>query len=418
VIFRVSAAGLAPAAARMSRPFASSVAGIALAGGVVASSASPARADTHRTTSLRWVETPGAEACGGESAIAAAIAQRLGPGAGRDALVSPDRSDVSIEARAARSGHPPVWRAVMVLRDRDGAVLGTREFTSTRDDCTELRASVALAAALMIDPDAALRPAPAPAPAVPSSAGASTSVPVAPSPATAPPLATATPPATATATPPASATTTPKSPPDPVTKPTTDPDNEGPETPATETPSEPTPPARWGVTSAASFALGFGVLPSPAVGLHLDVTVSPPRFWALEAFGGFWGDQTVSVASGAQIQLSLPYAGLALCPVRLGHRGTTRFSVCAGSQIAFLSSHAQGFSTGHSSLDPGVDVVVPLRLFVPVVSGVGVSIGGELGLALLRDRFTYDDAMGAHQALPSRSLLNASSDLGVSVALP
>jgi hypothetical protein len=67
---------------------------------------------THdQTSSLSWVELPGAEACGGAAALAKPVEQRLG----RAALVSPAQADLSIEGRAEREGDH--FRAVLVLAE-------------------------------------------------------------------------------------------------------------------------------------------------------------------------------------------------------------------------------------------------------------------------------------------------------------
>jgi hypothetical protein len=370
----MGAAGLAPAAL-MSRTFASSVAGIIL---IACSVPSAARAaDTHRTSSLSWVELPGAEGCGGAPAVARAEEDRLG----RHALVSPAQADLSIEARVERSGRPPHWHAVMVLRDRDGTVLGGRELGSAAADCAELRASAALAAALMIDPDAALRPDPpaAPPPDPP---------PVVPAPpAPVPPLeALASPPQVIVE----------RVPPGPVVE----------------------APSSWGVTPTAGFALGFGVLPATAAGVRLGITVSPPHFWDLALFGGVWAAQTVHAERGAQIRFSLPWAGLAVCPVHLGRRGRPSLSVCVGPEVGFLESEPQDFMSARSSVEPAVSVVAPARIEVPLVGGLGLNLGGELAVYLLRDQFVYEDPVTTTHVVASHPLVTASCDVGLSLSLP
>src|SRR5450432_558737 len=96
--------------------------------GAECSRSSAAVADSHRTSALSWVELPGAEGCGGAPAIAKAVEDRLG----RHAIVSPAEADLSIEARADRSGHPLLWHAVVVLRRADGEILGIRELGARR----------------------------------------------------------------------------------------------------------------------------------------------------------------------------------------------------------------------------------------------------------------------------------------------
>ncbi len=321
--------------------------------GSVASVCSPskgARADSSPTSSLSWVDLPGAEDCGGAPAIARAVEERLG----RHVLVSPAQADFSIEGRAERSGHPPLWRAVVVLRGQDGAVHGSRELGSAANDCSELRASVALAAALMIDPQG---PAPPPPPIVIQRV----------------------------------------------------------ETPAAAV-TEPAPP--WRAEPSASFALGFGVLPSMAAGVRVGLALTPSRLWTFEAFGGAWGAQTLQPEQGAQVRFSLPYAGLAVCPLSFGVRGHPTFSVCAGTEVGFLGTTSQGFSETHSSLDPTWRFVAPARLSFPIAGGLALRLGAELGVALLRDHFVYEDAGKATRVVSDPPLVAAQCDLGLSLSLP
>jgi hypothetical protein len=329
-----------------------------------------ATADSSRTSSLSWVELPGAEGCGGAPAIARAVEERLG----RHVLVSPAQADLSIEARAERSGHPPLWHAVVLLRDQDGAVLGSRELGSATDDCSELRASVALAAALMIDPDAALRPRDPPAPPLPPS-------------------------------PPAPLAPPPPAPPTIIIQ-------------RVEVAVPAVAALPWRAEPSASLALGFGVLPSPAVGLRMGVAVAPPRVWVFEAFGGVWADQTALAEQRAQVRFSLPYVGLTVCPLRLGGDGRPTLSICSGAELGFLGGASQGFTATRSSLDPTLHLVAPARLSFPVVGGVALRAGGELGVALVRNRFVYEDAMRTTQVISDMPLVTAECDLGLSISLP
>lgn len=325
---------------------------------------------SNQASSLSWVELPGAEGCGGAPAIAKAVEERLG----RHLLVSPAQADLSIEGRVERSGRPPFWHATVRLRDKYGAVLGIRELQSASDDCGELRASVALAAALMIDPDALLHP-PAPPPPLPS------------------PVARQEPPAPV--------------PPRIVI-----------ERVEVLIPVVASPTPSWGAEQAASFALGFGVLPSTAVGLRLGITVSPPRAWSIEAFGGVWSNQILFAEAGAQVRFSLPYVGLALCPLRVGRSAHARVTVCAGGEVGFLESASQGFVGARTELDPTLSVVTPARLVFPIVGGVAARIGGELGLALIRNQFVYEGPTPSTHVVSSPPLATAAVEAGLSVLFP
>jgi hypothetical protein len=337
-------------------------------------------ADPHQTCALSWVELPGAEGCGGAPAMARAVEERLG----RRAIVSPTLADLSIEARAERSGHPPLWHAVVVLRSADGKVLGERELGSAADDCSELRSAVAIAAALMIDPEGALHRKQPPSPE---------------------------PPAAQPAPPPQAAVTTvaPAAPPPQIV------------VQRVEVPVPvpmPSPPPSWRVEPSASFALGFGVLPSVAAGVRAGVVVMPPRMWALEAYGVAWGNQTAFAEQGAQVRFSVTEAGLAVCPVRLGRETRPTLSVCGGAEVAVVESESQGFQSSKTSVDPSVRAVVPGNLSFPILHGVAVRVGGEVGLALMRDQFVYDDASRGVHVVSGSPLVVAECDTGLSLSLP
>lgn len=128
---------------------------LALALASAAARADPPAGDVR----LTWVRAAGADRCPSPASVERDVARRLGrePWA-RDAARS-------IEVVASRPERR--WLASIFVRDRDGALLGTRDLAADGDDCVALAASVALAVALAIDPDA-VEPPPAPAPVAPS----------------------------------------------------------------------------------------------------------------------------------------------------------------------------------------------------------------------------------------------------------
>lgn len=105
------------------------------------------------SSSLSWVRLEGAESCVAPSALAAEVEQRLG----RPVFRSPTEADLAVEGRAERGDG--VWRAVLRLTDRSGAVLGDRTVESRAASCDELGHVVAVTLALMIDPLAPPEPA-------------------------------------------------------------------------------------------------------------------------------------------------------------------------------------------------------------------------------------------------------------------
>jgi len=315
-----------------------------------------ARADANRTSSLSWVALPGAENCGGAGQLARTVENRLH----RHALVSPSQADTSIEGRLERSGAPPYWHAIVEVRDRTGAVVGSREFESGSPDCSEIRDSVALAVALMIDPDAVLHP---PAP--------------------------------------------PAEPPTQVVV-------QRLEVPAVAAPVIASP---WRVRPAASVALGGGFLPSPSVGFLADVAVIPPGFWQVDILAGMWGGQTLSAVSRATADFSLAFGGLAICPLSVESPKRIGFDLCAGAEVGAFRSTGRGFSPSKSNTGVFAELVGTGVLRVPVGAGVAFQLRGDAGVAVYRDRFVYTDEQGK-QNLFVPSPATASAALGVSIAMP
>lgn len=313
-----------------------------------------ARAADGRTSSLSWVPLPGAEACGGAAAIAEAVEKRLG----RAALVSPSQADFSIEGRAERNGGG--FRAVLVLRDHAGAPIGTRELESNVADCSELREDVALAVALMIEPDAVLHPAPPPPPA-------------------------------------------PSPPPTVLVE-------------RVEVPVAVEPPAAWQVEPAVSFAIGSGFLPSTSVGVLVSTKLVPPKFWPVELYGGLWGAQSAEAQGRASVRFSSTFGGIGVCPLHA--RGESlSFQLCAVSQVDVISGEPTGFATSQGGSLPTVHLGVDAHLSLIVVRGVGLRLGGRLVAALLRGEVVFDDADGT-QSLFEAPMLAATADLGLAVTLP
>jgi hypothetical protein len=316
--------------------------------------AANAHAANGRTSSLSWVALPGAEACGGAAAIAKAVEERLG----RTALVSPAQAALSIEGHAERDGER--FRAVLVMRDSGGAELGTRELVSEGIDCGELRENVALAVALMIDPDAVLHPPPQRLPPLPP-------------------------------------------PPRVVVQ-------------RVEVPVVAEPPAPWQVRPDVSVVVGGGFMPGGSVGALVSTTLLPPRFWPVEVYGGVWAAQTIAAEAGASTRFTSAFAGLGLCPLHV--RGSDlSFLSCAAGQIGVVDSEPTGFATAQGGSLPTLHLVVDAHLSLAITEAVSARAGGSLAVAVLRSQFVFDNSEG-QQALFNPSLLAVTADLGLAVNLP
>jgi hypothetical protein len=101
---------------------------------------------------IGWVRAAGAERCPDAEALRDEVGRRLGR--------APDPAPNAIEVVASRAA--PRWAATVYLRGPTGDLLGERTLEALGDDCSQLVEATSLVVALMIDPEAALRP-PAPA---------------------------------------------------------------------------------------------------------------------------------------------------------------------------------------------------------------------------------------------------------------
>jgi hypothetical protein len=307
------------------------------------------RAETSKTSSLSWVVLPGAESC----ATAPQMSRDVETLLRKPMVASPSQADLSIEGYVGRAGENH-WHAVVELRDRNGTSLGKREFEGSGQSCENLARSVALAIALMIDPDAELRAPPSP------------------------PRVT---------------------------------QEKGPESP----PAAEARSIRI-VQPTAEFDLGLGLLPSFAAGVRLGLTISPRHFLDIEAYGGAWGTQTV-VAQGGSTDFSLVFGGLLACPLASRNPSGFEIDVCGGAEFGVLQSASGGYASSHTRANGTLDLVVSGRILVPVARFLALEARLEPGVALVRNDFYYTDAGGSQHGLFDRSLFNARVGAGLALTL-
>jgi hypothetical protein len=110
---------------------------------------------------LSWVRGEGAEACPDAAAIETEVAARLGANPFRRAPTQ------FIEALATRQAES--LQVTIAMRGPDGKLIGNRTLTSSSGDCRSVANAAALTIAILIDPDALMRPVtPPPAPPPPT----------------------------------------------------------------------------------------------------------------------------------------------------------------------------------------------------------------------------------------------------------
>ncbi len=338
------------------------VAALALAATAL-STATAARAEEPRTSSLSWLRMPGAEGCVTTQALARAVEERLG----RSAFVSAAQADLSVEGSVAP--RPRGYRAQITVRDAKGDTLGTREIERDAATCAELTDSIALVVALMIDPDAATKPKPAPAPPPPAP------------------------------------------PPPPVVI-------------VREKPvivERPAPPEKkrepWRFDGGAGLTAATGLAPTVAPGIMATALIYPPGLPV-----GFHGFASLFLPTeargvGATATVDMGYLGGSLCPTLRGKRAS--LMACVGGHLGLLRPRAQvGSSPISESVLPLWNLLGELRLSVPLVHPIGVFLGIGGVLPLLRPSFEYRRPDATVSELHRVSVVAATADAGIGIILP
>jgi hypothetical protein len=294
---------------------------------------------------LSWVRLPGAESCIGTTELAQAVEQRLR----RQVFTSAARADVSVEGRVQpREGHTG-WRAVVVVSDAEGTILGERVLDTEQADCSALNEPLGFVIAVMIDPDAALQDAPAAASAPQSIPAQASSVPA------------------------------------------------------------PAPPAlRLSGSASASLPLGFLPLVTPGARLSLGLD---PGWWVVPEAEFLVFPYGTAGGSAGTVRLSAFLGGLGLCS-QAGHLGPIAARGCVGLQSGALLAQGVDLQLARPALSPLLQPFARVRATLPLIGPLHLLAGASLVLPLVRDRFVAqsgDDSTLLFQATPLGGML----DLGV-----
>ena len=280
-------------------------------------------AKTHFT--LSWVRMPGAEECISAKQLSRAVENRLH----RPAFGAPSETDVAIEGFIERTDQE-AFHAVVTISDSRGKLLGKRELDGAV--CRDMDPALALAVALMIDPDAAFAP----------------SAPAAPAPAPARQAA--------------------KPSPRPVTQ-------------------APASPAVTGDVSAG-IAFAFGNLPGTSEGAWVLGAVKPRHFFPIELGAHLFLDRTFDKGAGAKAAFSRSGLDAALCP--LGIRVLLlELGACAGVQAGTISAAGvtpDGLATQREAF---LDVTAKGHLDVIFLRRFALRVMPSLGIPTIRDSFDY-----------------------------
>jgi hypothetical protein len=110
---------------------------------------------------LSWVRNDAAADCPDAAAIEAEVASRLGD--------NPFRRTATQFIEAVITRQAETLQATIAMRSTDGKLMGSRTLASTSRDCRSIANAAALTIAILIDPDALMRPPVPPPPPPPRS---------------------------------------------------------------------------------------------------------------------------------------------------------------------------------------------------------------------------------------------------------
>lgn len=287
-------------------------------------------------------------------------------------FVSASQAELSIEGRIEpRSKRGYV--AVVSVDDRSGRPLGSRKLATSRADCRALDQTVALAIALMVDPDAALSRKPARQAAAP------------------PPVSAPRPRVIEKRV--------------PVYVPV---------------PIERPPPAlrpNWRGDVFAAVSAGAGYLPNPSLAAVGGASLEPPHFVSLEAVVTVFLPQQEPAPRGATVSFFLAKMGLFVCP--LSRRGQTLAGrVCGGTEGGIMIATGHGFDADHAGVRPQFAVAARARLSVKILGPLALAGALSGSIPLEREQFVYHEASGTQVKLFRVPAVEAQGEIGLEWRFP
>jgi hypothetical protein len=319
------------------------------------------------TYALSWVRAEGAEACPSARALVAEVERRLGRS------VFDASADRSIEVEVTRFGD--TYRSDVYVRDAAGKTSGHRELQSDEPGCGALVSATSLAIALVIDPEAASRPAP-------------TAAAFEPPPAIAPPPAPAEVP-----------------PPPPPSVPAPPPSHDAPRVSA---------PPHTVVTISGRALLESGLVPKTSPGFELSVSSRPGRRWGYALAVALTPAQTATHGIGS-LDIGLSRVS-ALVTFDAGHSDTARLLFGAGPSLGAF----------HVAVREPAPVTAPgdywfagatlgADLQVRVLEGVFIELGGFGFAPLRRQEFLV---RGQSEAVWRQPIFSGLGFLGLGTTIP
>ncbi len=318
---------------------------------------------------LNWVRLKGAESCISPQELAVKVEQRLG----RDVFVSTAAAEFAVEGyiRPNKNGG---WDAQLLVTNRDGDILGSRELNSDRAECGSMDDALALVIAVTLYPRAGL---PSSAIALPDEVAARLDRMFSDEPTDFDPELAA----ESNLSISEGVMQSPYR-----SKPSTG-SNSKSEDDSAEEGSTFDETLNLGV--ALGGGLGLGMTPNPSLGIGLLARIETPAFWPLDFRANYWFGETEKVSSDLQITISVLAIDLGVCPI--SPKGEVlSFRLCGGLEVGAIITSSKGFS--ENSINPlaplgGVYTGAVLNLIV--LDPLALWIGATVVMPVVRQRLVY-----------------------------
>ena len=284
----------------------------------------------------------GAESCVATQPLARAVEQRLG----RSVFVSASEAELSVEGRVEKK--KTGWHAHVELRDANGELLGKRDLDTSAPSCDALTPPLALALAVMIDPDGGTKPDPNPL-----SVGGSIS---------------------------------------------------SPGSVVVITEAAPLPKKKkelWRFETGAGFVAGPGLLPGLGFGVQgTSLLTTPLAPIAGSATVTYLFENERRIGADTSVRISYVRGAVGMCPLQL-EADRIVGSLCAGVGLGVLLARSIGpMADGRTQANPTFDIAFGARLSVRIVGPIALGADTTFVVPILRDKI----AGGAFQQGPIAGL--------------
>jgi hypothetical protein len=162
---------------------------------------------------------------------------------------------------------------------------------------------------------------------------------------------------------------------------------------------------------SAGVTVELGVLPEPAAGAAVGVTIAPSWFVPVDVWISGLVEQDHALIDGSGTSsLQLFAGGLALCPA-LPLGGGVALRACAGLRAGVLIGRGEGFAQSLSANGPWLEAVLAAAVWLRL-GRFSLHAGAGAGAPAVRDTFSYVSREGEDRAVHRAAAITGRFELG------